>query len=79
VSVRRRRLLPAAFVLLGLIWDTTIAWIKIAAQEVRPGFVAWDGPLGAARPAAQLELIAFVQMTLRYDGPVSPPSTGARA
>lgn len=79
MSVRRSRLLPAAFVLLGLIWDTTFAWIKIAGQEVRPGFVACGVTLGAAGTLAQLELAAFREMTLRYDAAVSPPSTGARA
>jgi hypothetical protein len=79
MSVRRRRLPPAAFVLLGLIRDTTFAWIKIAGQEVRPGFAAWGVTLGAADRVARLELVAFVAMTPRYDAAVSPSSNGARA
>jgi len=80
MSVRRRRLLPAAFVLRGLIWDTTFARVRIASQEVRPGFVAWRPTVGgAAGTVAKLERAVFVVMTLGYDAAVSPPATGARA
>nr|MBA4169797.1 EamA family transporter [Chloroflexota bacterium] len=45
---RSRWLLPAAFVLLGLIWGSSFAWIKIAVEEIPPAtLVAWRMTLGA--------------------------------
>ncbi len=45
---RPRWLLPAAFILLGLIWGSSFAWIKIAVQEIPPAtLVAWRMSLGA--------------------------------
>jgi drug/metabolite transporter (DMT)-like permease len=45
---RRRWLLPAAFVLLGLIWGSSFAWIKVAVDEISPAsLVAWRMSLGA--------------------------------
>ncbi|MCV0402582.1 MAG: EamA family transporter [Chloroflexi bacterium] len=49
MSERPRWLLPAAFVLLGLIWGSSFAWIKIAVDEIPPAsLVAWRMALGAA-------------------------------
>ena len=49
MSVRPRWVLPAAFVLLGLIWGSSFAWIKIAVADVPPAtLVAWRMTLGAA-------------------------------
>jgi drug/metabolite transporter (DMT)-like permease len=51
----RRWLLPAAFVLLGLIWGSSFAWIKIAVEEIPPAtLVAWRMTLGASGMAAML-------------------------
>lgn len=51
----RRWLLPAAFVLLGLIWGSSFAWIKIAVEEIPPAtLVAWRMTLGAAGMVAML-------------------------
>jgi len=45
---RPRWLLPAAFILLGLIWGSSFAWIKIAVEEIPPAtLVAWRMSLGA--------------------------------
>lgn len=45
----RRYLLPAALVLLGLIWGSSFLWIKIAIGEIPPAtLVAWRMTLGAA-------------------------------
>ena len=52
---RRRWLLPAAFVLLGMIWGSSFAWIKIAVEELPPAtLVAWRMTLGAAGMVAML-------------------------
>jgi drug/metabolite transporter (DMT)-like permease len=49
MSTRPRWVLPAAFVLLGLIWGSSFAWIKIAVADVPPAtLVAWRMTLGAA-------------------------------
>ena len=48
MSTRPRWVLPAAFVLLGLIWGSSFAWIKIAVEDVPPAtLVAWRMSLGA--------------------------------
>ncbi len=45
----RRYLLPAGWVLLGLIWGSSFLWIKIAIGEIPPAtLVAWRMTLGAA-------------------------------
>ncbi|HSK94104.1 MAG TPA: DMT family transporter [Candidatus Angelobacter sp.] len=45
----RAWLLPAAFLLLGAIWGSSFAWIKIAVEEIPPAtLVAWRMTLGAA-------------------------------
>lgn len=55
MSTRPRWVLPAAFVLLGLIWGSSFAWIKVAVADVPPAtLVAWRMTLGAA---AMLALI----------------------
>lgn len=47
-SPSRSWLLPAAFLLLGAIWGSSFAWIKIAVEEVPPAtLVAWRMTLGA--------------------------------
>jgi drug/metabolite transporter (DMT)-like permease len=49
MSTRPRWVLPAAFVLLGLIWGSSFAWIKVAVTDVPPAtLVAWRMSLGAA-------------------------------
>ncbi|MGQ0607472.1 MAG: DMT family transporter [Chloroflexota bacterium] len=59
MSDRPRWLLPAAFVLLGLIWGSSFAWIKIAVDEIPPAsLVAWRMGLGAV---AMLILLAFIR------------------
>ncbi len=56
--VRSRWLLPAAFVLLGLIWGSSFAWIKIAVEEIPPAtLVAWRMTLGAVAMIALLAVI----------------------
>lgn len=58
MSVRPRWLLPAAFVLLGLIWGSSFAWIKIAVDEIPPAsLVAWRMALGAAGMLALLAIM----------------------
>lgn len=58
MSVRPRWVLPAAFVLLGLIWGSSFAWIKIAVEEVPPAsLVAWRMGLGAAGMLVVLAVI----------------------
>jgi drug/metabolite transporter (DMT)-like permease len=48
MSTRPRWVLPAAFVLLGLIWGSSFAWVKIAVADVPPAtLVAWRMSLGA--------------------------------
>jgi drug/metabolite transporter (DMT)-like permease len=47
-SPTRSWLLPAAFLLLGAIWGSSFAWIKIAVDEIPPAtLVAWRMTLGA--------------------------------
>ena len=51
----RRYLLPAAMVLLGLIWGSSFLWIKIAIGEIPPAtLVAWRMTLGAVGMVAFL-------------------------
>jgi drug/metabolite transporter (DMT)-like permease len=58
MSARPRWLVPAAFVLLGLIWGSSFAWIKIAVDEIPPAtLVAWRMTLGAIGMVALLALI----------------------
>ena len=48
MSTRPRWVVPAAFILLGLIWGSSFAWIKIAVADVPPAtLVAWRMSLGA--------------------------------
>lgn len=48
-------LLPAAFLLLGAIWGSSFAWIKIAVEEIPPAtLVAWRMTLGAIGMVALL-------------------------
>ena len=55
MTVRPGWLLPAAFVLLGLIWGSSFAWIKIALEEIPPAtLVAWRMTLGAVGMVALL-------------------------
>ncbi len=55
MSNHPRWLLPAAFVLLGLIWGSSFAWIKVAVDEIPPAsLVAWRMGLGAAGMLALL-------------------------
>jgi drug/metabolite transporter (DMT)-like permease len=54
-SPSRPWLLPVAFVLLGAIWGSSFAWIKIAVEEVPPAtLVAWRMTLGAGGMVAML-------------------------
>jgi drug/metabolite transporter (DMT)-like permease len=58
MSARPRWLLPAAFVLLGLIWGSSFAWIKVAVDEIPPAtLVAWRMTLGAIGMVGLLALI----------------------
>jgi len=60
MSTRPRWVLPAAFVLLGLIWGSSFAWIKIAVADVPPAtLVAWRMSLGAV---GMLTLIAALRL-----------------
>ena len=60
MSTRPRWVLPAAFVLLGLIWGSSFAWIKIAVADVPPAtLVAWRMTLGAL---GMLALIAALRL-----------------
>ncbi|MEO5986602.1 MAG: DMT family transporter [Candidatus Limnocylindria bacterium] len=62
MSTRPRWLLPAAFVLLGLIWGSSFAWIKIAVDEIPPAsLVAWRMTLGAA---GMLVLLAIIRVPI---------------
>ncbi|MCA1569943.1 MAG: DMT family transporter [Chloroflexi bacterium] len=62
MSIRPRWLLPAAFVLLGLIWGSSFAWIKIAVDEIPPAsLVAWRMGLGAV---GMLVLLAFIRVPM---------------
>lgn len=54
----RAWLLPAAFLLLGAIWGSSFAWIKIAVDEIPPAtLVAWRMTLGAAGMVAMLVVL----------------------
>ena len=58
MSASPRWLLPAAFVLLGLIWGSSFAWIKIAVDEIPPAtLVAWRMTLGAIGMVAMLAIL----------------------
>lgn len=60
MSSRPRWVLPGAFVLLGLIWGSSFAWIKIAVADVPPAtLVAWRISLGAL---GMLALIAAMRL-----------------
>jgi drug/metabolite transporter (DMT)-like permease len=60
MSTRPPWVLPAAFVLLGLIWGSSFAWIKIAVADVPPAtLVAWRMSLGAL---GMLVLIAALRL-----------------
>ena len=60
MSSRPRWVLPGAFVLLGLIWGSSFAWIKIAVADVPPAtLVAWRMSLGAF---GMLALIAALRL-----------------
>ncbi|MEJ7802386.1 MAG: EamA family transporter [Candidatus Limnocylindria bacterium] len=62
MPVRPRWLLPAAFVLLGLIWGSSFAWIKIAVEEIPPAsLVALRMGLGAV---GMLALLAFIRVPM---------------
>ena len=62
MSERPRWIIPAAFILLGLIWGSSFAWIKIAVDEVPPAtLVAWRMTLGAA---GTLVLLAWMRIGL---------------
>jgi drug/metabolite transporter (DMT)-like permease len=55
MSGPRRWLLPTAFLLLGAIWGSSFAWIKIAVEEIPPAtLVAWRMTLGALGMVAVL-------------------------
>ncbi len=56
-------ILPAAFILLGLIWGSSFAWIKIAVEEIPPAtLVAWRMTLGAIGMVAMLAILRGVSM-----------------
>jgi drug/metabolite transporter (DMT)-like permease len=58
MAVRPGWLVPAAFVLLGLIWGSSFLWIKIAVDEIPPAtLVAWRMTLGAVGMLALLAAI----------------------
>lgn len=60
MSSRPRWILPGAFVLLGLIWGSSFAWIKVAVADVPPAtLVAWRMSLGAL---GMLALIAALRL-----------------
>lgn len=60
MSVHQGWLLPAAFVLLGLIWGSSFAWIMIAVDDIPPAsLVAWRMGLGAV---GMLVLLAFIRV-----------------
>jgi drug/metabolite transporter (DMT)-like permease len=59
LASERRWLLPAAFILLGTIWGSSFAWIKVAVEELPPAtLVAERMALGAV---AMLVLLAFTR------------------
>lgn len=54
-------ILPGAFILLGLIWGSSFAWIKIAVDEIPPAtLVAWRMTLGAIGMIAMLAILRGV-------------------
>ncbi len=56
--MKRPWLLPAAFLLLGLIWGSSFLWIKIGVQEMDPAtLVAYRVSIGA------LAMLAYVRIT----------------
>jgi len=58
MAARPGWLLPAAFILLGLIWGSSFLWIKIAVDEIPPAtLVAWRMTLGAVGMLLLLALI----------------------
>ena len=60
MSDRPRWLLPAAFLLLGLIWGSSFAWIKISLEEIPPAtMVAWRMSLGAV---AMVTLVVLLRV-----------------
>jgi len=62
MAVRPPWLVPAAFVLLGLIWGSSFAWIKIAVDEIPPAtLVAWRMSLGAL---GMLALLAVMRLPM---------------
>ncbi|MBA3587027.1 MAG: DMT family transporter [Chloroflexi bacterium] len=62
MSVRPRWLLPVAFVLLGLIWGSSFAWIKVAVEEIPPAsLVALRMGLGAV---GMLALLAYIRVPM---------------
>lgn len=58
-----RWLVPGAFILLGLIWGSSFAWIKVAVEGGLPpaSLVAWRMTLGAA---GMLALLPFLGVAL---------------
>jgi drug/metabolite transporter (DMT)-like permease len=58
-----RWLVPGAFILLGLIWGSSFAWIKVAVEGGLPpaSLVAWRMTLGAA---GMLALLPFLGIAL---------------
>jgi hypothetical protein len=62
-----RRLLPAAFILLGLIWGSSFAWINVAVAELPPA------TLGTG-----LVVLGIGIVGLRYDAMVSLATRVAR-
>ncbi|MGH2429013.1 MAG: DMT family transporter [Candidatus Limnocylindria bacterium] len=58
MAERPRWLVPAAFILLGLIWGSSFAWIKVAVEEIPPAtLVAYRMTLGAV---GMLALLPFL-------------------
>lgn len=58
MAERPRWLTPAAFMLLGLIWGSSFAWIKIAVDEIPPAtLVAYRMSLGAVGMLGLLALL----------------------
>jgi drug/metabolite transporter (DMT)-like permease len=62
MAARPTWLLPAAFILLGLIWGSSFAWIKIAVEEIPPAtLVAWRMTLGAV---GMIGLLAVMRLPM---------------
>ena len=56
-------ILPAAFILLGLIWGSSFAWIKVAVDEIPPAtLVAWRMTLGAVGMVGMLAILPGITM-----------------